>query len=488
MDDSTEKRYYWVLLGMAIIIAFAFQGSRGLYETTEGRYAEVAREMLENGNYLEPTLAYRPHWTKPPLTYWAIAGGIKIFGQNAWGVRFYNSLAFILTVFLISRMGTLLWNRHTGIAAGLIYSTSVFPVFAMSTVSTDTLLTLWTAAAVYSYLKASRTPDTRDARKWVLFMWVFFGAGFFTKGPPALLPLFAISVWHFTFRKPWRLFTPQGLGAFLAVSLWWYVLVCFRHPGLLGYFLGQELVARVATDTFNRNAAWYKPFILYLPALTLGAGFWFFYLVKTVFKERLFCLETLWAHLRAGQTGAFLLLWISIPLAVFFVAKSRLPLYVLPLYGPVVLMIARGIGNHVSLKKITLIAVISAMALIGSKGLAAQYPRKNDMKYLLSWCRRVGGKDVQILSYLEIRLYGLQFYLDGNFKRLADETMAWSDARIFPFIRETLKKDRTHPYVILTRRRYGHYLKEKLIARKIKFQSYHDKFWELCLISPEAPP
>jgi len=123
-----------------------------------------------------------------------------------------------------------------------------------------------------------------------------------------------------------------------------------------------------------------------------------------------------------------------------------------------------------------------------AKGLAAQYPRKNDMKYLLSWCRRVGGKDVQILSYLEIRLYGLQFYLDGNFKRLADETMAWSDARIFPFIRETLKKDRTHPYVILTRRRYGHYLEEKLIARKIKFQSYHDKFWELCLISPEAPP
>ncbi len=69
MDEHKINRFYGIMLCMAIIVAFAFQGSRGIYDTTEGRYAEVAREMLESGNYLEPTLMYQPHWTKPPLAY-----------------------------------------------------------------------------------------------------------------------------------------------------------------------------------------------------------------------------------------------------------------------------------------------------------------------------------------------------------------------------------------------------------------------------------
>ena len=57
---------FTLVVVLAIIAAFSFQGSRGIYETTEGRYAEAAREMVETGKYLVPTLDYRPHWTKPP--------------------------------------------------------------------------------------------------------------------------------------------------------------------------------------------------------------------------------------------------------------------------------------------------------------------------------------------------------------------------------------------------------------------------------------
>lgn len=78
----------WLLMMLtALLTAFSFQGARGLYETSEGRYAECAREMRETGNYLEPTLDYKPHWTKPPLTYWAMVAGMRLLGANAWGTR-----------------------------------------------------------------------------------------------------------------------------------------------------------------------------------------------------------------------------------------------------------------------------------------------------------------------------------------------------------------------------------------------------------------
>ena len=83
--DNIQEWSWRVMLALALLVGFSFQGSRGLYETTEGRYVEVAREMVETGNWIEPTLGYRPHWAKPPLTYWAIAGGIKLLGVNEWG-------------------------------------------------------------------------------------------------------------------------------------------------------------------------------------------------------------------------------------------------------------------------------------------------------------------------------------------------------------------------------------------------------------------
>jgi 4-amino-4-deoxy-L-arabinose transferase-like glycosyltransferase len=74
-DKPTSSSQFRVVLAIAFLITSVFQGSRGLYETTEGRYAECGREMLIAGKYLEPTLDFKPHWTKPPMTYWAIAGG-----------------------------------------------------------------------------------------------------------------------------------------------------------------------------------------------------------------------------------------------------------------------------------------------------------------------------------------------------------------------------------------------------------------------------
>ncbi len=130
------------------LLGAAFQGSRGLYETTEGRYAEAALETLLSGRLLEPTLNGKPHWTKPPLTYWAIAAGLRLFGHNTWGVRAYLVLAWVVLVASIDWAGGVLWGRRAGALSALIAATTPMFAAAAHVVSTDLLLTTWAALTV----------------------------------------------------------------------------------------------------------------------------------------------------------------------------------------------------------------------------------------------------------------------------------------------------------------------------------------------------
>src|ERR1017187_6647869 len=75
----------WGLPGLTLFTFFFLLGSRSLNEPDEGRNSEIAREMIETGDWLVPHLWYLPHLDKPPMTYRLLAGSKKIFGQKEWG-------------------------------------------------------------------------------------------------------------------------------------------------------------------------------------------------------------------------------------------------------------------------------------------------------------------------------------------------------------------------------------------------------------------
>lgn len=441
------------LLALSLVVAFAFQGSRGLYETTEGRYAESALEMIQHRQYLEPTLAGRPHWTKPPLAYWAIAAGIDLAGANGWGARLSNAVAFCLTVLVVAALGTVLWDRTTGLLAGLVYLSSPFPAAAAAVVSTDTLLVLWELLAVYLYLRAWRSDDPARARRSVRAMWLVFAVGFLTKGPPALLPLLAIVAFGWLSPRRVRLADPLGLAAFVAVASSWYAWEAARHPGLLGYFVGDEVVGRTVSNEFKRNPQWYKPFVIYLPVLLLGQGAWLLTGARLPAREGLSSLRALRARVRRGDAGSFLLLWLLLPLAVFWISSSRLPLYVLPLYAPVALAIARALvrwGGAGAVPGALRVAVPSVAALVLLKAVAAYSApaSPSDMLRLYATAGREAGAATEYLTFEQPGLYGLQFYLDGALRRVSRSDAPWADERLDQAIEElSRERDRTHVFV-----------------------------------------
>jgi 4-amino-4-deoxy-L-arabinose transferase-like glycosyltransferase len=428
-----RKRSFALLAAATIVFAFAFQGSRGLYESSEGRYAEVAREMRESGNYLEPTVDYRPHWTKPPLTYWAIAGGLAVVGENPWGVRAYNAIAFAVTTLAVAAAGAALWNATTGLLAGVVYLSSLYPVAGANVATADTLLAMWEALALLAYVHAWKG---RRSSMWVRAMWLMFGLAFFTKGPPALLPLLALVVFHAVARRPFRLADPLGIALFVVSGFWWYALMVARHPELWSYFVMDEVIARSARGVFRRNGGWYGAFDVYLPVVLTASGVWIVEAVRAARRRRLFAPRTFVRALFArASAGSLLLLWIVLPLACFVLSRSRLPLYLLPLYPAVALAIARGMSAGADLRAVrrraARLAAVSTALLLAVKAIAAYIPSDKDATRLYREVVAVAGADAQLALINEPTEYGFQFYAGGGLLRVSRTgSEPWSEGTL----------------------------------------------------------
>ncbi len=111
MQDS-KNRLFYALLGLFIFILAVRLISLGLYplmNTTEARYAEMSRKILELNEWV--VLYYydyeTPFWGKPPLSFWASAASMWLFGVNEFGARFAPFVFGILTcaVFLAWKFG-----------------------------------------------------------------------------------------------------------------------------------------------------------------------------------------------------------------------------------------------------------------------------------------------------------------------------------------------------------------------------------------------
>ncbi len=68
-------------------------GGLGLTDRDEGSNAEAAREMLETGDWISPTLNYEPRFAKPAFTYWLISGSYSLFGINEFAARFPSAFS-----------------------------------------------------------------------------------------------------------------------------------------------------------------------------------------------------------------------------------------------------------------------------------------------------------------------------------------------------------------------------------------------------------
>jgi 4-amino-4-deoxy-L-arabinose transferase-like glycosyltransferase len=411
----------WIAV-LATLLALAFLGSRPIWDPDEGRYTNVALTMLDSGDWLNPRRNHETgHWTKPPVTYWLIAAGVGGFGRSAWAARLPIALSFLACAFMAWRIARRLAPGSEATAA-LAFATMLLPFGASQFVSTDFPLAALQTLAMWSYVEA-RFGDPPRAARWLTSMWAGFALAFLTKGPPALLPLVAVLAHEWL--VPSRRTTPvlrwtQAL-VFVLLALPWYVAVIRGHPGLLAYFLGAEVVERFASEAFNRHAEWYGWAKVYLPTLLLGTLPW----TPALWRWA----RTLPAGLRRWRgrrargedaAGVLLALWIVLPLLVFCLARSRMPLYLLPLFVPLAVVVARQRhGEGRPLPPWRSIAPWAAV-LLGLKLAAAHWPTHKDAS---AWAREIRARApfavTEVVFVEDMARYGLNLYLDADIEKVS---------------------------------------------------------------------
>jgi 4-amino-4-deoxy-L-arabinose transferase len=405
------------LVALLLLMAFAFQGTRGIWEPDEGRYTSAGLNMYESGDWLVPTIdGEHPHLTKPPVTYWALASSFALLGRNEWAARLPGALAFFGTGLLLFGLGRRFTPSKPWLPA-LIYGLSLAPILGANVISTDVLLTFFEALAMYLFVRAYAGPG-RIERRWVRLMWAAWGLAFMTKGPPGLLPLFAmVAMLAFHDRTALRrLFDPAGVLAFAVVAFTWFAILIAQDPSRFGYFVGYEVYDRVFTSTHDRNAYWYAPFTIFGPMFLLGSLPWWVLAIVAAGGPR-----QAWRALRHRQRSGDpdwrqLSWWFLLPLAIFSLAQSRLQLYVLPLFVPLSLVIARPLSgwSWLTPRRLAIVAGLTAAALISLKGYAGYVHSDRDSRSMARAIESaVDLRDVDGIVFVGMRpFYGLNVYLD----------------------------------------------------------------------------
>lgn len=376
LRPATAHTTRWSLLfviALGLLLGFAFQGTRGLFSPDEGRYTVAALQMLDTGNYMAP--AYSPdevNFSKPPTTYWVIAASMKVFGRNTWAVRIPYALAFLLTLLVLHAMGRKLIPEKPWLPS-LVYGCALAPFLTGNIVSTDAFLALCEALAMLGFLRAAFDEEERGRKRYVILMWVGWGLAFLTKGPPGLIPLLAV-IPFIVRRDGWRglrrFFPWSGIALFLLIGLSWYAVVVVRYAGLLHYFLQQEVYNRMFTAAHRRNAGWFGWIKVYVPVLAIGLLPWWPALGRVL---RRWVSAERWSAKSSPTLEQFLVLWFLLPFVVFCLVQSRLPLYMLPLFVPLSLLLALELRDRIDLRRTgqKLLLALWVVILLAVKGGAA---------------------------------------------------------------------------------------------------------------------
>ncbi|MBG8555584.1 ArnT family glycosyltransferase [Hymenobacter guriensis] len=332
----TSRTWLWLFLaalGLAFLLGL---GAWGPLESSEARYAEIGREMLTGQDWLHPRLLGIQHFHKPPLTYWLTAAGLGMFGESALGVRVLPVLAVLLQVLLVYGLGLLFFaqDRARALAAAVVYGTLPVVLISALNVTTDAYLATLELAAAYGILRYYHGGGMR----WLYLFWLGLGLAFLTKGPVGfILPLMVVIGFYFRqgqARRPFTWHHAVGMGLFLLVGLSWYLYLVAENPAFLRYFLFEHTVERFANAaTFNRAKPWWFYLVL-APATSLP---WSVALITQAVRTR-------WAEV-PQQWRNVLLFWVVLPLVFFSISKSKLLLYVLPVFPGVALLTVYYLGR-----------------------------------------------------------------------------------------------------------------------------------------------
>ena len=323
-----------VLAAVAAAVRLATLGMYPLMDTTEARYAEVARRMAELGDWVTPWIGdAEPFWGKPPLSFWITSASFKLFGASAFAARLPHWLCGAMLAWVLWSWMNRRSRREAVYALAVIVGLGLFFV-AAGTVMTDMAFALGLTMTMRGFwLTLHDSADKRGREQYLFFGGI--AVGLLAKGPLTLvLAGIPIAVWTLMTRQSGRVVDEihwgRGMILVFATVLPWYGLAELRTPGFLEYFLVGEHWHRFMVPgwdgdryghahVFARGTIWLFAVLAALPwSLLIPVAAW------------------RWRHCTRPAPPedrpllGYLLLWALTPCVLFTPSRNILWTYVLP--------------------------------------------------------------------------------------------------------------------------------------------------------------
>lgn len=205
---------FWIFILLAILHISSVRV--GVMDIDASQYAEISREMLENGNYLHLYDRGTDYLDKPPFLFWISVIGMKIFGVGNLGYKLPSILFALWAIYATYRLARVLYGDAIARMAALILGTCQGMFLMTNDIRTDTVLMSWTVTALWML----KEWDTGRRLPWLLGGSAAIALGMMSKGPIALLvPAFCFGS-HWLLKKQWRRFAdPQFLIGIIVIAL-----------------------------------------------------------------------------------------------------------------------------------------------------------------------------------------------------------------------------------------------------------------------------
>ena len=432
---------------MVLVLAlFTGLASVGLVGPDEPRYAWIARDMAQTGDWVTPRLYGQPWFEKPILYYWTAAVGFKIFRSAEWAARMPSALAALCAALAIAWLALKHYGEKTAWVVLLIFATTIGALAFARAATPDMLFAASLAiamacaagvlrdqGALRSSTASQGAPNLRLTGTILFGAWI--GVSTLAKGPGAVaLAAGSIALWAI-YTRQWRpalrLAHPAGIAAFAAVAVPWYALCAWRNPEFLRTFLLLHNVERYLTPVFQHR----QPFWFFGPILLIALLPWSVLLIAAAAEG----LRISRAKTFADSPGLFFACWAIFPILFFSFSQSKLPGYILPAVAPLALLCGVALERRIEVNRpdrpwilvavaATVLALYLAAPLLGQRFLP-------DLLSSQNW--HVRGKILQ--CYGAIVFVASLLFVVARYPRLALSSVCASGLFLALMANDTLR-------------------------------------------------
>ncbi len=348
---SLTARLAWIFLILATLYFCYFHhlGALGFVGPDEPRYAWIARDMAESGDWVTPRLYGHPWFEKPVLYYWGAALSFKLFGVNETAARLPSAFFALFATLAMAWLARRLYGAETARWLLLLLPTTVGMIGFSHAAATDmpfsaalTIAVVF-AASIIGLTRNENSPIIpRTPWLALVFFGSFLGLAVLAKGPAAIILSGGTVLLWAVFTKRWRdafrCLHPVALVSFCLTALPWYLLCSRRNPEFFRVFIIEHNFKRFLTPEFQHI----EPFWFYIAIILVALFPWTLFLAPV----KISALRDWRNQYASNPSFLFFVSWALFPIIFFSASQSKLPGYILPAVPPLALLLADLVSRY----------------------------------------------------------------------------------------------------------------------------------------------